>query len=38
MLIFKLPRFKVKKKIAHQEVVLPCWNDFCQLTSEGCGA
>ena len=25
------------KKIAHQEVALPCWNDFCQLTSGGCG-
>ena len=25
------------EKIAHQEVALPCWNDFCQLTSEGCG-
>ena len=25
------------KKIAHQEVAVPCWNDFCQLTSGGCG-
>ena len=26
------------KKIVHQEVVLPCWNAFCQLTAEGCWA
>ena len=34
---FQAPSFLGEKKIAHQEVALPCWNDFCQLTSEGCG-
>ena len=34
---FQAPSFLEGKKIAHQEVALPCWNGFCQLTSEGCG-
>ena len=34
---FQAPSFLGGKQIAHQEVALPCWNYFCQLTSEGCG-